>query len=317
MSLFVNTFLKNSFQSNLRFIRPCRSFHFTHVNCLYSPASLGIDGYLLTRKRSKEQFANFAEKFRIKMNDFASDSKNMIFTEDLKNMVHLAEPTDLELVLIMIKKFNTQQSEYRFGSFVFGPVVMRMFHFLDAPKEALENTPKSLEYASKLWTQMNQVGTLPVRRACTYFAALALNQGAPQRAMESISTQRQHYVTIRNIKAMALADMGRVDDALPVLRSVLDIDRPSQTDKHTFFEETVERVRQAVEKSDSSDIKKEFDDIYKALKDRGLIENKTLEQLLNAEILMTKKTDSTRAKSPFQMKKMPFIPRHKYPKRIV
>lgn len=33
--------------------------------------------------------------------------------------------------------------------------------------------------------------------------------------------------------------MGRADDALPVLRQVLEIDRPEQKDKHTFFEETV------------------------------------------------------------------------------
>lgn len=71
---------------------------------LYAPSALGIDGYLQTRKRIKEQFSNFSDKFRTKMLDFVSDSKNMIFTEDLKNMVHLAEPTDLELVTNMIKK---------------------------------------------------------------------------------------------------------------------------------------------------------------------------------------------------------------------
>lgn len=38
------------------------------------------------------------------MNDFVSDSKNMIFTEDLKNIVHIAEPTDLDLVVKMVKK---------------------------------------------------------------------------------------------------------------------------------------------------------------------------------------------------------------------
>lgn len=40
-------------------------------------------------------------------------------------------------------------------------------------------------------------------------------------------------------QARALAEMGRADDALPVLRQVLDIDSPEQKDKHTFFEETV------------------------------------------------------------------------------
>lgn len=47
------------------------------------------------------------------------------------------------------------------------------------------------------------------------------------------------YLPTFSLQAMALADMGRVDDALPILRSVLDIDKPSEADKHTFFEETV------------------------------------------------------------------------------
>ncbi|PZC71979.1 hypothetical protein B5X24_HaOG212106 [Helicoverpa armigera] len=243
------------------------------------------------------------------MNEFVSNKDTMIFTEDLKNMLHLAEPTDLKLILNMIKKFNSQNSELRFGSYVFGPVVMRMFHFLDAPKEALEcfydpkndgffdqlvsyhilldllyshemydemykvferaqnkqinmtkfpkycvvmvlaacykqNTPKSLEYASKLWSDMASAGTVPVRRACTFFAALALKQGAPHIAMESISSQRQHYVTIRNIK--------------------------------------MDRVQKAAEKGANKDVLKQFEDIRKALKDRGLIDGSKVNTTLLA-----------------------------------
>ncbi|KAG6463505.1 hypothetical protein O3G_MSEX013902 [Manduca sexta] len=339
MSLLLNSLLKISFNPNFRCVLPCRNLHFTQVRTLYSPAALGVDNYLQTRKKVKEQFASFTDKFRTKMNDYTNDPKNMIFTEDLKNMVHLAEPTDIELVLKMIKKFNTQSSEYRFGSFVFGPVVMRMFHFLDAPLEALQcfedpnnggffdqlvsfhilldllyshqmydemyrvferikekqismskypkypvvlilaacykqNTLQSLDYASKLWIDMTAVGTVPVRRACTFFAALALNQGAPHIALESISSQKQHYVTIRNIKATALADMGRVEDALPVLRAVLEIDAPEQKDKHTYFKETILKVKQAVDKCNNKDLQKEFEHIEKALIDRNLIDSK-------------------------------------------
>jgi hypothetical protein len=49
-----------------------------------------------------------SEKFRTKMNEYAhDDSKNMIFTEDLKNMIHLAEssPEDIGLVLQMMQRF--------------------------------------------------------------------------------------------------------------------------------------------------------------------------------------------------------------------
>jgi pentatricopeptide repeat domain-containing protein 2 len=35
-------------------------------------------------------------------------------------------------------RFNKQSKEVRFGSYVFGPVVMRMYYFLNKPDEALE-----------------------------------------------------------------------------------------------------------------------------------------------------------------------------------
>ncbi|KAJ0174128.1 hypothetical protein K1T71_010274 [Dendrolimus kikuchii] len=369
MSLLFNSLIKKSLCFNKHFLTPCRVFNITQAKYLYSHSSMGIDNYLQTRKKVKEQFAPFADKFRLKMGSFVADPKNMIFTEDLKNMVHMAEPADIQLVLDMIIKFNSQNTEYRFGSFVFGPVVMRMFYFLDAPKEALQcfnepvnagffdqlvsvqilldllyshemyddmykvfdrvqekqinmtkfpkypvvlvlaacykqNTPQSFEYASKLWSEMSSVGSQPLRRATTFFAALALKQGAPHIALESLSTQKQHYVTIRNIKATALANMGRVDDALPVLRAVLEIDAPNQMDKHTFFNETIASVREAVTKSNNKDIEREFKNIEKAFSDRGLIENKTLDQLLNAEITMSpRQKDQPRGMPAFHGKR--------------
>jgi len=35
-------------------------------------------------------------------------------------------------------RFNQQNKEVRFGSYVFGPVVMRMYYFLNKPDEALK-----------------------------------------------------------------------------------------------------------------------------------------------------------------------------------
>ncbi|KOB64272.1 putative pentatricopeptide repeat domain 2, partial [Operophtera brumata] len=128
---------------------------------LYSQSALGIDNYLHARKKIKEQLANFSDKFRTKMTDFVADPKNMIFTEDLKNMVHIAEPSDVDLVTNMVKKFNSQNSEFRFGSFVFGPVVMRMFYFLDAPKEALQLVSfqilMDLLYSNEMYDEMYRV----------------------------------------------------------------------------------------------------------------------------------------------------------------
>lgn len=108
---------------------------------MYSPASLGVDAYIASCERVKMQFNNSTDKFIGKMQEFVQESStNMIFTEDLKNMVHLIEksPENTELVVKMLKKFNSQNKELRFGNFVFGPVVMRMFTVLQKADVALQ-----------------------------------------------------------------------------------------------------------------------------------------------------------------------------------
>lgn len=75
---------------------------------LYAHQTLGLDGYLQSQERIKMQFNNMTDKFKAKMTDYVTESpsKNMIFTEDLKNMIHLAENTesDIQLVINMMKK---------------------------------------------------------------------------------------------------------------------------------------------------------------------------------------------------------------------
>ncbi|CAG2056499.1 unnamed protein product [Timema podura] len=342
---------------------------------LYSDAVLGVDNYVRTRERIQTQFSTMSEKFKSKMIEFSEpSSSNMIFTEDLKNMVHLVEKDssdDLNLVIKMLRRktgnvlyfhdrkghymcdccapkkprengqqniqsdrshqghfsafsaeqqaamqmlaviiednwtmdsgafahmtnycdyfskfeetvdntsvvlgnnqglsvrgrFNQQNKDLRFGNFVFGPVVMRMFYYMNTPEAALEvfkdpvmdgffdqlisyqllmdllfinnrfsdildNTKESFELAMDIWRELQTVGHIPLRRSATFAAALALNQNSPQYALEIISTVRQqNYITIRNIKMAALADLGRVDDALPILRSILLVDDPDQ-----------------------------------------------------------------------------------------
>lgn len=101
---------------------------------------MGMNGYLNAREYVKSQFLNVDNVFRDKMKDFVQKPENsMIFTEDLKTMVHLVEktPEDLELLLNMVKKFHTQ-SNLRFGTFVFGTVVMRAFYHMNEPEWALK-----------------------------------------------------------------------------------------------------------------------------------------------------------------------------------
>ncbi|XP_029177136.1 pentatricopeptide repeat-containing protein 2, mitochondrial-like [Nylanderia fulva] len=116
-----NTLLKSNFLNSCRF--------------LYSDNSLGLQGYENARLNFRNQFLNVENTFRTKMQEICSSDSSMIFTEDLKSMLHLAQkkPEDIELLVKMIAKFNSQNKELRFGTFVFGPVVMRTLYYLDEP----------------------------------------------------------------------------------------------------------------------------------------------------------------------------------------
>lgn len=67
-----------------------------------------------------------------------------------------------------------------------------------------------------------------------------------------------------------LADLGRVDDLLKILKSVLEIDDPNNV-KHTFCKEIVEKVRKVIEKQESAVFKNDFERIEKLLIEQGHI----------------------------------------------
>lgn len=73
---------------------------------LYAKTTLGIDGFNFQREKTQRQMENIQDRFKQKMIEYSQeDAKNMIFTEDLKNMIHLSEnEEDVELVVKMIKK---------------------------------------------------------------------------------------------------------------------------------------------------------------------------------------------------------------------
>lgn len=105
------------------------------------------------------QYDAAEDKFRNKMQEFVEQENSMIFTDDLKTMMHLAKktPEDLELVYKMLKKFNMQNREIRFGTFVFGPIIMRMLYHLDEPQLAYK-----LFNDEALDSMFDQIGTYKV-----------------------------------------------------------------------------------------------------------------------------------------------------------
>lgn len=92
-----------------------------------------------------------------------------------------------------------------------------------------------------LMKDANDVAHIPMRRTITYAAALALNNNDYQLCLDLLSnTKQQNYVTIRNLKALAFAKLGRFDDALAILRASLEYDVPAEGGrKRSFSKNTV------------------------------------------------------------------------------
>ncbi|XP_050539963.1 pentatricopeptide repeat-containing protein 2, mitochondrial-like [Daktulosphaira vitifoliae] len=332
---------------------------------LYEPAAIGIDKYQFYRDKLSNQYSEVdRQTFFKRMTSFSDpESLSLIFTEDLKQIVHMINDNEEELSLVekMMKKFNQQSKGLRFGNFTFGPVVMRMYYHLNKPESALKmffepelegffnhltsyqilmdllfinakydeilnvyktiqerqlqiakfpkgvmmlvyaacyklNTSEAFEYACKLWTEQQEAGHIPIRKTVTFFAANALNQNSPHIALEVISTIRnQAYVTLRNIKVVALSDLGRIQDVLPILRSVLSLDQPSDSYniavKQTFCRDVINIVKNAVEKSDNEGIMMEFNRILSQFDELSIISESTLDSILCSNVKMIERPD--------------------------
>ncbi|XP_055624286.1 pentatricopeptide repeat-containing protein 2, mitochondrial-like [Toxorhynchites rutilus septentrionalis] len=319
---------------------------------LYSAAALGMNGYEMVREKTKTQHMHNVDNFKRKMQQFVEGSAtNMIFTEDLKNIIHLVEDTaeDKKLLLDMIDKYNSQAQELRFGNYVFGPVVMRALYYLKDPTLALklfkdekyntffgqltsfqilgdllyenglyaevrevfdiiktrqlqsgnypkhmltltfaacykENSDESYQYAMNLWKELNAVAYVPMRKAAAFAAALALNHKQPGIALEILGSAKEtNYVTIRQIKILALLSLERLDDLIPSFRAVLESGGPMEK-KHSFCREVIQQVEDAL-KASKSDVPNDLPRILEFIESHGHVTDSSLDQLICQEVV--------------------------------
>lgn len=146
------------------------------------------------------------------------------------------------------------------------------------------NSKASLEYATNLYREAISRGNILMRRGVTFFASLAVQQSAPEVALEVLSTVKQQtYLTVRSIKALALADVKRFDDVVPILRSVLEIDNP-MVNKQTFPKSAVEQLKIAFEGNTNKDLQADFVKVVSFLEKHGHITEDSLDDLLCADI---------------------------------
>ncbi|XP_043255890.1 pentatricopeptide repeat-containing protein 2, mitochondrial-like [Colletes gigas] len=123
IGLINNLFSKTQVLSGARFI--------------YSEKSLGVTSYEHTRFLFRNQFIAIEDTFRSKMEDVSNKEGGVIFTEDIKAMLHLAQKADSAVVNKMIEKYVQCDQTMKFGTYTFGPIVMRMYYYLNDPHAAL------------------------------------------------------------------------------------------------------------------------------------------------------------------------------------
>ncbi|XP_058120268.1 pentatricopeptide repeat-containing protein 2, mitochondrial-like [Anopheles ziemanni] len=349
---------RKSIQPIIAFTKAFPTGSTTTYRNLYAPAALGIDGYAAYRDKTRTQHLHNVDNFKRKMREFVSGSAtNMIFTEDLKNIIHLIDnnPEDKQLLKDTVERYNQQGKELRFGNYVFGPVIMRAcYHLQDAdlaldlfkgagtdgffdqlssyqiladllyengryqkvrelydsiksrqiqggrfPKHCItltlaacykENTPAAYQYAMDLWKELNSVGHVPMRKATSFAAALALNNGKPEIAMEILSTANKgNYVTIRQLKTLALCSLNRLDDVVPIFRTVLEVKGPFEK-QQTFCREVIERVQEAVKKAketNASAMVMDLERMIDYLQTNGQVVDQTMDSILCSVIEST------------------------------
>lgn len=75
---------------------------------MYERAAIGLDKYEFFREKIEKQFSDSDKLlFRERMNSFADpESSSLIFTEDLKQIVHMVGDNEADLTLVekMMKK---------------------------------------------------------------------------------------------------------------------------------------------------------------------------------------------------------------------
>lgn len=336
---------------------------FADVRHLYGSAVLGLDKYLEQREKMKHQFGDAKEKFFQRISQyFNTDTPGMVFTEDLKHVAYLCEDkdSDIELVVKMMKRFNQQNKELRFGTFVFGPVVLRLFYHLKKPDAVLQlfkdqeldgffdqfssyqiamdllfkeqryqdvvdifnsmqqkqlygtkyprecvvlalgacyklNTRESYEYALKLIHDARSVGALVLRKGLAFAAMLAVNHNEPKVAMELLAlTAQLSYITVRNIRMMALADLDRVDDVFLTLRSIIHQDVPVQSRmEQQVCQQTVDKVDECLLRLGDKEKTHIFEQMKRALRENNHLCPQSLDDLL-CQPLLTRPTPKDR-----------------------
>jgi len=147
------------------------------------------------------------------------------------------------------------------------------------------NTAESFRKAQSLLTESEKLDVLPLRRVVTYCAMLALKQNQPEAALVMLSRSNQpNYITVRNLKILALTRLGNFSDAIAILRTDIYANE-HMTRQRTILKDVMSEVGNLIEASAQNDFKLEFKRVSKLLRDGETMSNQSLEELIDLPIV--------------------------------
>lgn len=175
-----------------------------------------------------------------------------------------------------------------------------------------ENSPDSFKYSTDLWRDMTKAGHSPMRKAATFAAGLALRQNAPHIALEIVSGASQpNYVTVRNIKILALLALNRAEDAIPILRSILEVAPTGNTRQQTVAKDVLTACKKAIGDSANKELQSDFERIEKFLLEHNHVGEASLDEMLTKEITNLPAPDGGN-RPPFNRNKQSFDNRKRF-----
>lgn len=147
------------------------------------------------------------------------------------------------------------------------------------------NTPEAFKYSLNLLNELHGKQAILDMRTYTFLAGLALAQNYPHIALDTLAhvKNQQNYVTVRNMKALALLRMRRYEDAIELFRSALENSESTLEKREMFTQEVMDTIRTVEQGSGSKENVVRFQRIEKFLEDNGQLSDESLDSLLCAQ----------------------------------
>ncbi|KAL8615951.1 hypothetical protein ACOMHN_034627 [Nucella lapillus] len=170
------------------------------------------------------------------------------------------------------------------------------------------NSEESCERMKQLVQEVKAQDQALSRRCLLFAAALALRQGEASLALDiAQSLISPNEAVFKNIKLMALAQLGQLEEVLANMEGGRKGGGPTNPRSGVLYSDTVQRLTEQFSAQGNSELERNFKHALASLKTEALLSPQTIEHFVNRPILRQRKSRASqsfksRLKSPIKMK---------------